>query len=584
MTAIGRFGELVHKLTTSQVRVQDIVSTSETSGQAADNLETNANKSLGFQDAVNEFVRLVVNNDSSLQTSTTTDWRIRRAMMIGIVYGKVDDSEMSTFQNKFMHLTRHDDLPVSRKKGFEYNVTFEEVLHIWDKSYDAFTGYSHLAYATRRTSDSGLSMFEKFLIERNGGKRKNYKDYSVPNTFTINDFPGPGFVISGIRGNPFSKNFLSRSFKKFLDIQDSPYVRVQKSYMNMIVESENSLRDTTFGLFRGIVVIRNPKIVVGGERYALIVFNDHFHNEKSQEMAYLIPDKYAREFLENPHGRMNKSSSFYPENYGYRHKNNVINLNWQSVIAGMDKALPVGGVFYPKTTFYDKSSKPVTRDLLEFERIFKGKETSEALPQNEEGHIHRTHMFGGYWHANFNYKNLKPFKHAHDEITKASLFAFAQFDLLKEAFRIYCYGYDYDLSKRDLDEKDKFRLLKQAIEWRDSSRVREDEKPLLVPVKRLRNANIDSDLLKRVGFLNTRNMVCYRPLESGNMIFPANIPSEDEDATAKTTWTQEGDTKNWGAFRRNAQSAGADLMFAHPRIEKTLLGIMNSNNQERKQQ
>ena len=60
-----------------------------------------------------------------------------------------------------MQLTKHDDLPVSQNST-DYPVTLEEVLGIWDKSYDLFTGFSHLAYShvilnnTRYAIDSSI--------------------------------------------------------------------------------------------------------------------------------------------------------------------------------------------------------------------------------------------------------------------------------------------------------------------------------------------------------------------------------------------------------------------------------------------
>src|SRR3989338_7476883 len=103
MPQIDRLTVLIKDLTTSRTRVQSNTSPA-----------TPPNNSQSFQETVNEFVTLAAGRNNWTGITGVEDWQIRRAGMIGIVYGKVKAETMIPFQAHFMNLTRHDDLPVPK--------------------------------------------------------------------------------------------------------------------------------------------------------------------------------------------------------------------------------------------------------------------------------------------------------------------------------------------------------------------------------------------------------------------------------------------------------------------------------------
>ncbi len=504
-------------------------------------------------------------------TSDFPSWQLRRAGMLGIAYGRVEAPLMKTFQTKFMNMTKHDDVPVSPFDTFNYHKAFEESMKVFDESYDKFSGaHTHLSYPARRIKADGHSMLERFTSFVNDGA--HYKLVAAPDGFGIDDFPGPGIVIYGLKGKAFSEDFLYEDFYVTNSHQDSPFTRVQKHYRRRLVESEKDLSDTTFGLFKGLIIIRNPKMTVDKKRYALVILNNHFHNP-TQQIAFLVPDGHAKFFLKDPTKSMNRKNIFYPERLGSIYEGLMLDITCPSILGGMDKALPVAGVYYENSKFYDYEGEVCFRDLLEFERIYGTSETYEPLPGGYLGHLHRTHMFGGYWNR-MDTRNLIPFKVAHDEITNAALTGYALFDLLQEAFRLHCYGYGFN-NNQGLWQRDEYRLLRDAIGMKDSQRI--TEKPLLVPVERLRCASINPTFLNSVGFVDTKDMILHRP--EGNSQLPQKSPNFGSGQ--KEHWELFGgteETKNWHDFIETAYYGKTDLIFVHPHIMPQLLDIMKKSN------
>ena len=519
---------------------------------------------LSFHDAVNEFTTLIAKCGllDSLQFDTELeDWRLQRACMIALVYANVGEDTFKQFQKKLENFTMHDGLPVPRSDTMNYKLAFEEVLHLWDKSYDLFTGFNYFALATKRDGISEYSMFEKFIRQIN--KAKNYITYSpLDYGLAINSFPGPGIVIKGIHSNAFPDDYLNNSFSSSQN-DKSPFEKIQSSYRNLIAESEKDLKETVFGFFRGAIIVRNPKILIDNKRYALVVLNDHFHND-SKEMALLVPDELASLFLLKPYERLKEFNEHYSEHTQYW---DIINITQSSVLGGMDKALPPDSTFYEGSKFYPplgrlkklfyRESKPVERDLLEFERVHA---TKAAIDINQ--HAHRAFIFGNYWNENYDSRNLIPFKKAHDEITSSTNFAYTQLDLIKEAFRLYSYGYSFNKKSNEWTHKP-YRLLAQSIRWHNSERAKEAEKPVLMPVPRLSFSQIDLDLVKEVGFIDTKNMIGYKDNTKGNFMLPVVI---DKNALDKES------RKNWRKFLYACYKNNANLIFtqgAHIRKQLT---------------
>ncbi len=515
---------------------------------------------LTFQQAVNSFVKLVakvtkpdvldnLQNDNEIET-----WRLLRAGMISLVYSNVSEETLRKFQDRFMQFAQHDGLPIPEQDTFNYQFAYEEVLDLWDKSYDLFSGFSYFALATRRDGVSEYSFFEKFIQAINDSK--NYNIFS-PNDYGHDPiyFPGPGIVINGLQSKCFPDNYLNESFSVDAN-NDSPYEGVHENYRKLMIESEKSLKDTTFGLFRGAIIVRNPKMIIDNRRFALIAFNDHFFNE-DQKMTYLIPDELANLFLLKPYERLHNFNNSFNE----EHKHwDILNLTWPSVLGGMDKALPPGSKFYSDGTFYKakgffkklffKTEKPVINDLLSFESKY-----NDDIAYDLNKHGHRAYIFGDYWKDNYDPRNLIPFKKAHDEITSCTNIAFAQLSLLKEAFRLYSYGHSYKEEENNWIYNPS-RLFLQAVRWHRSPRIQKNEKPILLPMPRLSYSKIDSDLIKETGFLDTKNLVGYKDSAKGNFMLPNTLNKKNIDKDTK---------KAWRAFLYNCYRNNADLVFLQGR-------------------
>ena len=292
------------------------------------------------------------------------EWRLLRAGMIATVYGRsVSPDIRKTFRNKFMSLTRHDEIPVNRKPStYENKVAHEEVLWGFDHLYDLFSNFSHFHIATQKPSKESLSMLEVFIKHVNG--TKNYTMHSPTQAYhngtqgTNENFPGPGIILNGLgrRAKLFPKGFIEETYPQITEPKLKPKQKVENKYRETLVSSERDLINTEFGLFRGFVIISNPKKMLIDEKpYALLIYNDHFHNE-TQEIAFLIPNWLATMFLDDPIRHLDKESILYPNELMQFYGKEIIVPTYETALGGFDKTFPFGEdapLFYEDSLHYD---------------------------------------------------------------------------------------------------------------------------------------------------------------------------------------------------------------------------------------
>ena len=159
-------------------------------------------------------------------------------------------------------------------------------------------------------------------------------------------------------------------------------------------------------------------------------------------------------------------------------------------------------------------------------------------------------MFSDYWSDGFPILNLIPFRRAHNEITLCASKGFALLDLFKEAFRLYNYGYDYNTSPNNVDMPQYLRLLDQSIDWYQSGRTK--NKPILVPLRRLRWSGFDTDLLREVGAIDTKTQACYQTKSNGGSYMLPSEHFEDLDGETRSKYLK---------FLTAAYKNRADLVF-----------------------
>ena len=561
---------------------------------------------LSLVQASNELVKLLASNDVDFSAlSGIEQWRILRAGMIATVYGRgVDAEARKQFRNRFMYFTRHDDLPVNRKQNpFGSKVALEEVLWCFDHMYDLYSNFSHFHLATQKPEPGKPSMLEAFLGHVTG--QSSYKTYSPSQTTitdgrgkrkgTTDDFPGPGFVINGLgkRAKLFPARFIENAYPQLSGRKLSPRQVVENEYRKVIIESERYLGETQFTLFRGLVIIRNPqRMKIDNKNYALIVFNDHFPVD-NQEIGYLIPDDLAAKFTEDPLMYLNTSTRFHPANLLSRFGHEIIVPTYETTLGGFDKAFPYGDDapdFYPDSKHYDKSGHLHRFDLCYPERTLGTSETYDT-----KGYIHRTHDFAfieghdRYWSSKYDSRNYAPDKLAHNEVRNSLFFAQAQLDLLKAAFRLYNFGYEYSPRHKHWT-RDEFRLLKNAIAFRHSARFPQKEKPVLVGTVQGRNSGFSRDNLRDVGILDTNLMLWQRSTTTNNKsgidtsMLPGKMPDDTYDLRDARTWRYfEGgnETDNWLEFQATAYAKSTEPVFyyGHNDFREQLRTVMKGKEE-----
>lgn len=541
--------------------------------------------SLSLVQASNELVSLLANSVDFNALSGIAASRILRAGMMATTYGRgVDTETRKKFRNKFMHHTKHDDLPVNRKQNpFGSKVALEEVLWCFDHLYDLFSNFSHFHLATQKPEPGKPSMLEAFLGHVSG--QSSYKTYSPSQTTitdgggrrrgTTDDFPGPGFVINGLgkRAKLFPRGFVENAYPQISGGNLSPRQVVENEYRKVLVESERDLGETQSTLFRGFAIIRNPnRMKINNKSYALIVYNDHFPVD-NQEIGYLIPDGLAASFIEDPLRYLNTNTVFHPANLLSRFGHEIIVPTYETTLGGFDKAFPYGDGaphFYPNSKHYDKWGKLHRFDLCNPERTLGTSETHDT-----KGYIHRTHDFASvqghdrYWSAQYDSRNYAPDKLAHDEVRNCLFFAHAQLDLLKAAFRLYNFGYEYSPRHKHWT-RDEFKLLKNAIAFRHSARFPDKEKPILVGTVQGRNSGFSRDNIRDVGIVDTNLMLWQRSTTGNNKsgidtsMLPGKIPDDEYDLRDARTWKYfEGrnETDNWLEFQSLAYAKSIEPVF-----------------------
>ena len=345
-----------------------------------------------------------------------------------------------------------------------------------------------------------------------------YKRYSPSEK---GQYPGSGIVVKGIKSKVFPNDYIENRFEVEDRTIDS-FKMVSRNYRDLLCTSESCLMSTFFGLFRGFAIIRNPRyMLINGIPYALIVFNDH-HQNKTQRAAYLIPDKYALKFFSDPLYRTGPEHMFYPEAFEKRFAGEIISLNTSKALGGFDLQLP------------HRSSRQRFRTIL------------------------------------------------HNQIRDCALFGFAQYDLLREAFRLNKLGFyfnngDYNWSL------DKYRLLRELIKWNQSiereKTDEEDKRPVLFPYPLLEHG-IKPDLVRECGIIGS-DLVWYKTKEKGDYWFlydgDPTMEGELNERGYEQGWKDllghEG-TSRWDEYHTTASEMGANLVFSDPVMKKVALDII----------
>jgi hypothetical protein len=505
---------------------------------------------------------------------------LSRAIMMGLYLSQVSDksddkdalldkSTMTRYRGMLSQQVLHNDfIPVyvqSTSDTFELEYIDRTIRQIFDESNRVHASFDRLAYPAR---NDGIeehpkpSQLVRFLEQVKGyGTLKIHK-------LKLDEFPGPGVaIIDGLTSKMFPKSALRKQLIDSVPTAFTAGGAVKKDFRELVASLETALSHTSFGLFRGLIIISNPQLMeVSGKPYALIVFNDHFQKGK-MKMAYLIPDVYARDFMRAPLRAMKMNTPCDPEKIEAQFKKEILNLNWTSVIAGMQRAIPVApppNKFYPDSYFRNYHGEWYKSDLFGHERI----PNLQGETKDFDGHMHTTHMDeaykeanpdNGWWKDGFPLENLIPFKEAHDEISKCVLTGFALWRLFNRAFNVYSYGYNYKNGDTTYKLREPLRLLEQSIRW--SLSPKEKNKPFLVPMT---ETGFDEDLVEELGVVDTKLMVCYRR-NRGTFMLPRDHFEDLGDSTkaeARDSWIKKFLTPAFHIRDRDGRwFGGAHLVF-----------------------
>ena len=536
------------------------------SNTVIDRQSTSSDQGLSFQAAVNAFIKTTTEENITLPVTNSDT---HRALFIALAYGNLPPQRMQKFNDDVVMSRIHQDsVPVyySRTKpamNFDYHVAWTEVLEYFKMCHDLTKGFGYYLYPAKNDGISKKSLLSRFADYASG------EENCFPKTGSPNQFPGPGLIIAGLQSHVFPKDFVRQELGLEFNRTNlkNPYYAVHYAFRDLIVEVEKELNETIFGFFRGVIVISNPNMKIDGKRYAFIGFNDHWENPE-QKMCYLVPYKYARDFILNPDEALRKGSPCDPKQIDTKKfESEILNLNWISVLGGFDKALPVEprqGDFYPKCIFTNKQGERVIQDLLAHEvNLSSTTETRDTIYGREKGHMHRTHMFEGYWRE-MPISNLEPFKLAHDEIGTCARRAMAAQYLFMESLRLYMLGYNGNLdSNYDLILENPDRTLSQLIDWHNSTKVSYPEKPILIPVPRLTMSGLDPQLIEEFGAADSGPPFIYR--RQG----PISIPSSPLNDL--TSIGQQEARRGWMEFLGPIIEAGKNLVFMPRVIAQSLI-------------
>ncbi len=522
-----------------------------------------ATSQASFQDNINNLIREAIQNGSVCLKSVPDQKRTKQAVVRALSYSTVPEPQMMQFRvNVVKDYVRNDFPPIhpdTDKPDTIYNskVLYMQTMQIFKQCLDIHRGFNFWAYSSRGDGISEYPMLVRFA--RRASCSRNVTLHKLP----LDKFPGPGIVINGLSGNCFPSWFMRSQWEKALQDRDTPSERVEKDFRNTMTHNVEDLKNTTFGFFRGVVIVKNPRrIKIDNKNYALIIFNDHFGNPNLTE-AFLVPDEYIKGFLENPMEAINsqQGTPCHPDQIVNRFKDRVLNLTSVSNIGGMNRAFPVGAKCYERSTFYNKNGTRVYRDLYAHERD----ETLRSEDKDIVGHMHMTHMFGGWWNEQFPLQNLEPFRNAHFEVTSAAFNALALLRDFNEAFRLYSFGYDdYDSPSDNVRFSEYLRLHDQAINWKDSNKVQGDGGLVLIPKPRGKNTSFSRDLIREVGAIDVQLMAHFIHKTRGNPIF---LPSCS--LTSESPHYRRVEAKDWLKFHAAAYKNGADLVFMPMRNSRT---------------
>jgi hypothetical protein len=286
-----------------------------------------------------------------------------------------------------------------QKRGFNYSGAFNQWTHSFrsygsDWMFERFIKDINGPKATTKRSAHPAYFYRKFTVGSLKGKHPQ---------ITIHDFPGPGIIINGIHSKVFPDRYLQHRFGTGLQ-NSKMYEAINSRYRESLIGSEADLANTTFGFFRGFVLIYNKeKMKVNGIPHALVIFNDHFPHNHSKT-AFLVNGNDTERFLQDPYSALNGDNIMHPNVLSGALSNRVIDLVSLKAQAGFCEEVKSG---------FDKNNR-----LLRLQ--------------------------------------------VHDTVEAVSRFGFNQLDLIRESYRLHSLGYYYDNAYQNF-YKDEFRLLKELL-------------------------------------------------------------------------------------------------------------------------
>lgn len=385
--------------------------------------------------------------------------------------------------------------------------TYGETLSVYRRAVDAHHGFSALTFDTKRSPTK-----EPALLARFGKDVARSIEYI--NARDINQFPGRGFVISGLMPErvfvPDEIYFLRG---------DDPFQKY-KSAWSFASEVFDDLPKTKFIFTRGFIAIScegskyKLKDVNGREvNYSYVVFNDHHHNYDNN-VAFLVPTEVLDKKLKDvtiPYGDYVGPSTKYKDVNEVSIKiedlildarvipANVLNLGWGSNIGG--------GL----CNAYPPSSSPF--------HLWEKREIKQEAFTDFYGHVHKSYINGVYEEkmTRKHERRLSSLREAHNQVYQVTNSYQNLLDLFRIAFALWHKGQTlgeeispFDESLDNLFERPKpqieeqpfiksstedaslninsLRMLTEAYKWHQASEGRKFSKndfPVLVTARTL---------------------------------------------------------------------------------------------------
>lgn len=489
-----------------------------------------------FQNDVNGFVQAIAEHHADIEDIDTSlpeedKWRLDRAIIKSAIYSDYSEVTPEVWSH-FLAAVGVDRRRLIDKFHHSVNKTITQTLFVNERSFNTADNFSPWTYAMRGTPLNHMWDFERFIREVNDGGDYN-KRYS-PSERGL--YPGSGITVRGIKSKVFPDNYLKKRFIVDSTLLANTYQQVQGDYRELLVKNELYLRSTSFGSFKYFFIIRNPrKMVIDGKSYALIVFHNDNSQNKTQRVAYLIPDKYAIDFFSNPLKNAGTEHMFYPEATEKRLGREIINLNSSYALSGFDNVLPG-------------------------DRVLK--------------------------------KSLSDRKKLHDEIITCALFGFSMLDLLEEAYRFNRVGY---YTNQDGNwYLDKYRLMRELIKWNitddrtvsigtnDTTIIEgEDKRPILFPLPVLEHT-IDPSLIRECGVIDGGLFWHRTEKDGGNYwFFRDGVPELDEELNGignEHKWKDllgSGGATKWDEY--HDKISGLNPALLDPMVKKIALGVIGGS-------